>query len=232
MALHKFLCPQCREEVSVPREAIGQRGKCCMCGEMVLVPSPEKDKAFRQRLVDEQHAKLEEKRRQDEAKRMREDEEQRMAAERVCIRLEEEHKREEERVREERKREDERHAENRRLYEARQAEIKRTEQEKKRTEQEKFDSPGIIEPGDSAAFVHVMGVILIVAGIVAGGWGVVEASNKQSALPFIIGAIVLLQCFLVAAFFFLACGVTHNIFYICKNLEHYSLRWQDGNERK
>ena len=63
MALHKFLCPQCHEEVSVPREAIGQRGKCCMCGEVILVPSPENDKLFRQRLVDEQRAKIEEQRR-------------------------------------------------------------------------------------------------------------------------------------------------------------------------
>jgi hypothetical protein len=195
---------------------------------VVLVPSPEKDRTFRQQLADEQRTKFEEKHRQDEAKRIQEEEERRIAAEN-------ERKREEERrLEEERKREEERQAELRRLYEVRHQQEK---QENLRLDrmieaQQEFTAPEIVEPGASATFVYVMGVILILAGIVAGIWGIAEAADKGSVLPFIIGTVLLLQCFLVAAFFFLACGVAHNIFYICKNLEHYSRRWQDGKGGK
>ncbi len=234
MALHKFLCPKCHVEVCVPQEAIGQRAKCCKCGESVLIPSPEKDKSFRLRLVDEQRAELEEKSRQAEAQRMREEEVQR-------IRAENERKLEDERLQEDKRRqevarekqEEERQAELRRLYEVRHSQEK---QEQTRLEHmidvhQEFKAPEIIDPEDSASFVYFMGVILFLAGIVGGFWGIADALNKDSVIPFIIGTAVLLQCFLMAAILFLARGFTRNMFYICKNLEHHSRQWQDAREK-
>ncbi len=221
MASHKFMCPQCHEEVTVPREAIGQRAKCCMCGEMVLVPSPEKDKAFRKRISEEQRTELDAKLRQDEEKRLREEEERRNAAELARIRMEDQRKLEEKSIEERHKREAESQAEQRNMLAERQ-------EAAERIAQEIFNAPVIINPEDAVKFVDIMAVILILAGGVAGVWGCVEAANKQSAIPFIVGAIVLLQCFLVAAFFFLATSVAQNMFYICKNLEHYTRRWQEA----
>ena len=74
MAWHKFLCPKCQKEVSVPRQAIGKQGKC-LCGGVVLVPTPEQDTAFRRLLEQKRQAEFEERRRQAETEQRRKDEE-------------------------------------------------------------------------------------------------------------------------------------------------------------
>jgi hypothetical protein len=109
MSRHKFLCKNCRKEISVASEAIGQRANCVLCGTGQTVPTREADAAYRESLSRSLAAQAEERRRQADAEKIRKAEEKRQKEEERKKQQEEEErqraadmgKREEERGQEE-----------------------------------------------------------------------------------------------------------------------------------
>ena len=66
-----FECEHCRKEVTAPDEAAGKRGKCPFCGHSNYIPAPVKEEEILD-LAPEDEA--EERRRQEELRRLREQE--------------------------------------------------------------------------------------------------------------------------------------------------------------
>ena len=66
-----FECEHCRKEVQAPDEAAGKRGKCPFCGHSNYIPAPVKEEEILD-LAPEDEA--EERRRQEEIRRLREQE--------------------------------------------------------------------------------------------------------------------------------------------------------------
>jgi hypothetical protein len=50
----QFLCPSCEREISAPPAAVGQKTRCCLCEAVIVVPTAEEARQFRD---DVQHRK-------------------------------------------------------------------------------------------------------------------------------------------------------------------------------
>ena len=65
---HQFLCRNCEREISAPSAAVGHKTRCCLCETLIVVPTADQDRQFRDEVQRRKEAARVRKYAQDAAK--------------------------------------------------------------------------------------------------------------------------------------------------------------------
>lgn len=173
---YQFLCPNCEREISAPPAAVGQKTRCCLCEAVIVVPTAERDRQFRDE-VQRRHEAARLRKEAEEADKYAQREHEKEALRRRREEEKETRRRQDELVAEQRKKREEETAARAREYNAQTALLELAAQDEE-AERKLIRSGEVVSSGlhFCATFCWIGALVLVVAAVKIGlerGWAAV-----------------------------------------------------------